>query len=68
MKKAKTRKSKNKTPDLTEEELKKLLLNAGFVFVHDKKSVFGKPEKDLNRGQTVIFPEGSSRGIPVKGG
>lgn len=66
----KPRKSKkpkqSKAPDLTEEELKKLLLDAGFVFVADSKRVFGKPEKDLNQGETVIFPEGSTRGIPVR--
>ena len=59
-------KKQNKTPDLTAEEVKKLLLDAGFVFVKDSKTVFGKPEKDLHQGGTVIFPEGSTRGIPVR--
>lgn len=60
------RKSKSKAPELTEAELKRLLVDAGFVFVEKSKKVFGKPEKDLHKGETIIFPEGSSRGIPVK--
>jgi predicted RNA binding protein YcfA (HicA-like mRNA interferase family) len=60
------RSPKRKAPDLTADELKKALLDAGFVFVHDRKTVFGKPEKDLHQGETVIFPEGSTKGIPVR--
>jgi hypothetical protein len=60
-------KRKSKTPNPTEEELKKLLLNAGFVIASNKKSsAFGKPAKDLNQGETLIFPEGANKGIPVK--
>lgn len=60
------RKSKSKTPELTEGELKKLLLAAGFVFVDTKERGFGKPASELHQGETVIFPEGSKRGIPVR--
>ena len=66
MKKLRKSKKQNKAPDLTEEEVKKLLVDAGFVFVKDSKKVFGKPEKDLHQGETVIYPEGSTRGIPVR--
>jgi len=59
------RKRKSKEPELTEAELRQLLIDAGFVFINNKKAAFGKPEKDLNR-ETMIFPEGSKRGIPVK--
>lgn len=59
-------KRKSKAVEPTEEELKRLLLNAGFVFVDSNKRAFGKPEKDLHQGETVIFPEGSTRGIKVK--
>lgn len=67
MKKQKpSQKRKSKAPELTEEELKRLLLDAGFVFVDKKERAFGKPEKDLHQGETVIYPEGSTRGIPVR--
>lgn len=63
----KTKKVKNKKPELTEEELRKVAERAGFTFVlHKKQTVFGKPEKDLHQGETVIIPEGSSKGFKVK--
>jgi G:T-mismatch repair DNA endonuclease (very short patch repair protein) len=65
MKKQK-RQKRNKSPELTEETLKKLLLEAGFVFVNKKEKSFGKPNSELHKGETLIFPEGSIRGIPVK--
>lgn len=67
MKKQKPKqKRKSKKQELTAEELKKLLLDAGFIFVDTKQHAFGKPEKNLHQGETVIFPEGSTRGIPVR--
>ena len=64
--KKKAESQKQKSNDLTEEEIKKLLFKAGFVFVENSKRVFGKPVKDLHKGETIIFPEGSTRGIQVK--
>lgn len=56
MKKPKSIK-KSKTPVLTEEEIKKLAINAGFTFVIDKKvQAFGKPDERLNK-ETVIITE-----------
>ena len=66
MKNSKQRKSKSKTQQPTEEEIKKLLLEAGFVFVDKNARAFGMPENELHQGETLIFPEGSTRGIPVK--
>lgn len=66
MKKPKVKKQNQDSDQPTEEEIKKLLFEAGFVFVENNKRVFGKPEKDLHKGETIIFPEGSNRGIPVK--
>ena len=58
---------RNKKGELTEEQIKKLLNEAGFtVVIHKQKPAFGKPEKDLHQGETLIFPEGSTRGIPVR--
>jgi len=59
-------KRKSKAPELTEEEVKRLLIEAGFVFIDKKQCGFGKPEKDLHQGETIIYPEGSIRGIRVK--
>lgn len=58
-------KRKQSKPELTEAELKKLLLKAGFVLINKSKHVFGKPESELNK-DTLIFPEGSNKGILVK--
>lgn len=62
----KTKKSKVTVPELTEAELKRIAENAGFTFVLDKKKALGRPEKDLHQGDTVIIPEGASRGFKVK--
>jgi hypothetical protein len=68
MKKPKKQNKKKQPEELTEEELKRALVDAGFTFViESKRPAFGKPEKDLHQGETLIFPEGSTRGIPVKG-
>lgn len=64
--KPKSQKQKSKPAELTEEALKKLLQDAGFVFVNKKERTFGKPDGALHQGETMIFPEGSTRGFKVK--
>lgn len=59
-------KRKSKEPELTEEQVKKLLLAAGFVFVDKKERAFGKSQDELHKGETIIYSEGSTRGVRVR--
>ncbi len=63
------KKEEEKEPELTPEEVEKLLERAGFTFVikPQSKKAFGKPDSQLHKGDTVIYPEGSKRGIVIKG-
>ena len=60
-------KKKEKKPELTPEQIQKLLQDAGYDIVAPRHTVkLVNPKKDLNTGDTIFFPEGRSKGIKVK--
>lgn len=60
-------KKKEKAPELTQEQIQKLLQDAGYEVVVPKHTIkIVNTKKDLNTGDTLFFPEGRSKGVKVK--